>query len=54
MKLNKGPRRSGPSSSIGILNFFDTDVGGPQLSPEFVLILTAAFIVLMLVLHIVS
>lgn len=41
----------GPSSSIGIMRFFDTDMGGPKLSPEFVLAVILAFTFLMLVLH---
>ena len=34
---------SGPSSSIGIIRFFDTDSGGPKITPEFVLVASVAF-----------
>ncbi|HZX34244.1 MAG TPA: SEC61-beta family protein [archaeon] len=37
MKFTQSQGSSGPSSAIGILRFFDTDSGGPKISPEFVL-----------------
>jgi preprotein translocase subunit Sec61beta len=30
------PQGQGPSSAIGVQRFFDTDEGGPQLTPEMV------------------
>ncbi|MFH1588907.1 MAG: preprotein translocase subunit Sec61beta [Candidatus Diapherotrites archaeon] len=51
MKLTKGPKRSGPSSSIGILNFFDSDTSGPKMSPNFVLILVAMFVIVIVAMH---
>lgn len=37
---------SGPSSSIGIMRFFDTESGGPKISPEFVVGVAAVFTLL--------
>lgn len=37
MKFTRSSVDSGPSSSIGIIRFFDTDSGGPKIRPEFVL-----------------
>lgn len=37
VKLSQGPGASGPSSSLGIMRFFDVDAGGPKVSPELVL-----------------
>ena len=34
---------SGPSSSIGIIRFFDADSGGPKMTPEFVVGISVAF-----------
>jgi preprotein translocase subunit Sec61beta len=51
MKFTKGPKRSGPSSAIGILNFFDSDISGPKMSPNFVLVMVAVFIVVIVALH---
>lgn len=50
MKMNRGPSVAGPSSSVGIARFFDTDTSGPKLSPEFVLGISVAFVILMFVL----
>ncbi|MBI2597745.1 MAG: preprotein translocase subunit Sec61beta [Candidatus Diapherotrites archaeon] len=44
----------GPSSSIGIMRFFDQDMGGPKLSPEFVLAFVLLFVFVMLVLHFIA
>jgi preprotein translocase subunit Sec61beta len=41
----------GPSSSIGIMRFFDQDMGGPKLSPEFVAVAVVGFVFVMLLLH---
>ncbi|HLC93286.1 MAG TPA: preprotein translocase subunit Sec61beta [archaeon] len=44
MKFNTAPRAdSGPSSSIGIMRFFDADSGGPKISPEFVVGVAVVF-----------
>ncbi len=49
VKLNRGPAVSGPSSSLGIVRFFDADTSGPKLSPEFVIGAAIAVIALVLV-----
>jgi preprotein translocase subunit Sec61beta len=54
LKINKGPRKSGPSSSIGILNFFDADMSGPKMSPEFVLLITLVFIIIIIAIHVIG
>lgn len=46
---SSGPAASSPSSSLGIMRFFDTDTGGPKLTPEFVLVVCAVFAVIVLV-----
>jgi len=52
MKMTKTPRTAGgPSSSIGIMRFFDTDTAGPKLTPEFVLVLTGIVIVMFVAFH---
>ncbi len=48
VKLKRGPSVSGPSSSIGIMRFFDADTAGPKMSPEFVIIVSVALIVIVL------
>ena len=45
---------SGPSSSIGIMRFFDTDTAGPKLTPEFVVLIAGAFSVIVLAIHLVT
>ncbi|MBI4210963.1 MAG: preprotein translocase subunit Sec61beta [Candidatus Diapherotrites archaeon] len=45
-----GSSETGPSSSIGIMRF-DTETGGPKISPEFVVIVGAAFTLVILVLQ---
>ncbi len=42
VKLKKGRRTTGPSSTIGLMRFFDTESKGPKVSPEFVIIASAA------------
>ena len=37
---------AGPSSTLGIMRFFDTEVGGPKLAPEFIIGITIAFTLL--------
>ncbi len=49
VKLSHGPKVSGPSSSLGIVRFFDADTSGPKLSPEFVIGIAMALIALVLV-----
>ncbi len=49
VKLTQGPSISGPSSSIGIMRFFDVDTKGPKLTPEFVVGLAIAVIVLVFI-----
>ena len=48
MKLSKGPRVSGPSSSLGIMRFFDADTAGPKISPALVVGISVALIVIVL------
>ena len=48
VKLKRGPSVSGPSSSIGIMRFFDADTAGPKMSPEFVIIVSVVLIVIVL------
>ncbi len=42
------PQGQGPSSAIGVQRFFDTDEGGPKLTPEmvfgFTIVVCALFI----------
>ncbi len=45
---------SGPSSSIGIIRFFDTDSGGPKVTPEFIIGASVAFALVLVVLKIAS
>ncbi len=52
VKLSQGPGLSGPSSSIGIMRFFDVDTGGPKLTPEFVVGISVAVVALVLVLRV--
>ena len=44
------PGAGGPSSSIGIMRFFDADSKSPKLSPYFVVGATTVFLVIMLIL----
>ena len=48
------PGQGGPSSAIGIMRFFDTEAGGPKISPEFVFIGAVFFILAMIVLNFLS
>ena len=48
VKLTGGSGASGPSSSLGIMRFFDVDTGGPKMSPEFVVIVAVMVIVVIL------
>ncbi|MFH1587573.1 MAG: preprotein translocase subunit Sec61beta [Candidatus Diapherotrites archaeon] len=40
---------AGPSSALGIMRFFDTDAGGPKMSPEFVVIAAVLLAVVVLI-----
>lgn len=53
MKFTKGAAQSGPSSALGIMRFFDTEAGGPKLTPEFVIVVVVAFAIGALVLQMV-
>ncbi len=46
----RAAQSSGPSSSIGIMRFFDADSKSPKLNPYFVVAAIIVFIVLILVL----
>ena len=48
VKLRKGKRVSAPSSTIGLMRFFDADTAGPKLTPEFVLLLCFGVVLVML------
>lgn len=37
VKFDSGPSVSGPSSSIGIMRFFDAETPGPKITPEFII-----------------
>jgi len=43
------PGVSGPSSSIGIMRFFDADTKGPKLSPEMIIGAVLVFIAVIIV-----
>lgn len=49
MKFQK-PRRqiAGPSSAIGLMRFFDTEMAGPKISPEFVFIVSVLIVLAVL------
>ena len=42
VKMKKGKAQSGPSSSIGLMRFFDAEIKGPKFSPEFVVVVCIA------------
>lgn len=46
VKLTHGPSVSSPSSSLGIMRFFDADTKGPKLSPEFIIGFSIALMVI--------
>lgn len=50
MRFQRSQNTGGPSSSVGITRFFDTDLSGPKLSPEFILGISVAFVILMVAL----
>ncbi|MDD5162866.1 MAG: preprotein translocase subunit Sec61beta [Candidatus ainarchaeum sp.] len=49
VKFQSGPNVSGPSSSIGIMRFFDAETPGPKITPEFFIGLAIIVIVVLLV-----
>ncbi len=49
VKLSRGPAVRGPSSSLGIMRFFDADTSGPKLSPEFVVAVAVALVAIVLI-----
>lgn len=51
VKLSQSKGMSGPSSSLGIMRFFDVETGGPKLTPEFTVGISIAFVALILVLR---
>jgi preprotein translocase subunit Sec61beta len=51
MKFSKSAPSRGPSSSIGILNFFDAKLEGPQVSPSFIFAAVIVFSVIIIALH---
>ena len=50
VKLKRGPSVSGPSSSLGIMRFFDADTAGPKMTPEFVVGASIAVIIIVVAL----
>ncbi len=49
VKLKKGAPSAGPSSSIGIMRFFDADTSGPKIAPEAIIVVSGIFIAAVLV-----
>ncbi|MBN1941434.1 MAG: preprotein translocase subunit Sec61beta [Candidatus Diapherotrites archaeon] len=49
VKFQKGPATSGPSSSLGIMRFFDAESPGPKITPEFVVGLAIIVMVVVLI-----
>ncbi len=45
------PQGQGPSSSMGVQRFFDTDEGGPRLTPQMVFGFAVAVIIVMIALQ---
>lgn len=43
VKLTHGPSVSSPSSSLGIMRFFDVDTKGPKMTPELVVGIAIVF-----------
>ncbi len=54
VKLRKGRRAYTPSSTLGIMRFFDTESKAPKVSPELVVAIAIAFILIILVLQVVA
>ena len=49
VKLQHGPASQSPSSSLGIMRFFDADTRGPKISPEFIVGLSVVVIIVLLI-----
>ena len=49
VKLNRGPAVSGPSSSLGLMRFFDADTAGPKLTPEFIVGVAVVVLIVLVV-----
>lgn len=49
VKLRKGRSVSGPSSTIGLMRFFDTETRGPKITPQFIIAISIAVAVVWLV-----
>ena len=49
VKFQQGPSVSGPSSSIGIMRFFDAETPGPKMTPDFAVGLALIVIALVLI-----
>ncbi|MCX6801824.1 MAG: preprotein translocase subunit Sec61beta [Candidatus Diapherotrites archaeon] len=50
VKLRKGRATSSPSSTIGLMRFFDAESHAPKLSPQFVLAAAAAIAIIWIIL----
>jgi preprotein translocase subunit Sec61beta len=46
------PETQGPSSGIGVQRFFDTDEGGPKLTPNMVFGFAIAVVIVFVALHV--
>lgn len=51
---NKPQAGSGPSSAIGIMRFFDAESKSPKLSPQFIIAISIAVIIIFLALKTVT
>ncbi len=51
MKFKHSTPTTGPSSSLGIMRFFDTETAGPKLTPEFVMVVVGILTVALIALH---
>lgn len=52
VKLSKGRKSSGPSSTMGIMRFFDSGSQNPKISPQFAMLIATAFTGIILLLKI--
>ncbi|MEM0360789.1 MAG: preprotein translocase subunit Sec61beta [Candidatus Diapherotrites archaeon] len=49
VKLRKGRAASSPSSTIGLMRFFDAESKAPKISPQFVLLVAIAIAVIWII-----
>lgn len=49
VKLKRGKRLYGPSSSLGIVRFFDSETKAPKMSPEFFVAFAAIAIIAIII-----